>query len=183
MQHEMYLFTLRLIWQQQIHVNVLLPFSLNVNRVYTYDQQLYLSFDVRWFKPFHYRLVNANKDFQSKSKGEEMKMNTIKYTNTLAWTNPLCDNIVLKSRPVFTQYSHKVALSMESALALSPPAWSPLRYFPPGARMAILLRSQNSKRNWTGVGLLLLTALSSPTLQYFPWESGQTAPVNEAFRP
>jgi hypothetical protein len=30
------------------------------------------------------RLVNVNADFQSKSKGEGMPMNTIKYTKTLA---------------------------------------------------------------------------------------------------
>lgn len=71
-----------------------------------------------------------------------------------------------------SQYSHRVALSKVSALAFSPPAWSPLRYFPPTARMATLLRSQNSKRNWTGAGLLHSTAVSSPTHQYFPWESG-----------
>ena len=73
-----------------------------------------------------------------------------------------------------SQYSQRVALSTESTLAFSPPAWSPFRYFPPSTRMAILLRSQNSNRNWTGVELLHATAVSSPTLQYFPWESGQT---------
>ena len=75
---------------------------------------------------------------------------------------------------VLSQYSQRVALSRESAVAFSPPAWSPLRYLPPTAQMAILLRSQNSKRNWTGVELLHTTAVSSPTHQYFPWESGQT---------
>lgn len=68
-----------------------------------------------------------------------------------------------------------MALSRESALALRPPAWSPLRYFPPSARMATLLRSQNWKRNWTGVELLHTTAVSSPTHQYFPWESATSA--------
>lgn len=77
--------------------------------------------------------------------------------------------------PPVSQYSQRVALSRESALAFSPPAWSPLRYFPPTAKMAILLRSQNSNRNWTGVELLHTTDVSSPTHQYFPWESGQTA--------
>lgn len=77
--------------------------------------------------------------------------------------------------PALSQYSQRVALSRESALAFSPPAWSPLRYFPPTAKMAILLRSQNSNRNWTGVELLHTTDVSSPTHQYFPWESGQTA--------
>lgn len=78
------------------------------------------------------------------------------------------------SPTVLAQYSQKVALSRESALALRPPAWSPLRYFPPSARMATLLRSQNWKRNCTGVELLHTTAVSSPTHQYFPWESAQT---------
>lgn len=80
-----------------------------------------------------------------------------------------------RSPPALSQYSQRVALSRESALAFSPPAWSPLRYFPPTAKMAILLRSQNSNRNWTGVELLHTTDVSSPTHQYFPWESGQTA--------
>ncbi|TNN43653.1 hypothetical protein EYF80_046153 [Liparis tanakae] len=39
--------------------------------------------------------------------------------------------------------------------------------------MAILLRSQNSNRNWTGVALLQPTAASSPTHQYFPWASAR----------
>lgn len=78
------------------------------------------------------------------------------------------------SPAVLSQYSQRVAFSKESALAFSPPAWSPLRYFPPTTQMAILLRSQNSKRNWTGVELLHTTAVPSPTHQYFPWESGQT---------
>lgn len=75
---------------------------------------------------------------------------------------------------MLTQYSQRVALSRESAVAFSPPAWSPLRYFPPRAHIAILLRSQNSNRNWTGTELLHTTAVSSPTHQYFPCESKQT---------
>lgn len=83
------------------------------------------------------------------------------------------------SSEILSQYSQKVALSRESALAFRPPAWSPFRYFPPRARMATLLRSQNWKRNCTGVELLHATAVSSPTHQYFPWESANTSQRSE----
>lgn len=103
------------------------------------------------------------------------------HTHTYAKTNSYLQYLIVWSivsdkgevRLCLSQYSQRVALSRESTLAFRPPAWSPLRYLPPRAQMAILLRSQNSSRNWTGVELLHTTAVSSPTHQYFPWESAQ----------